>query len=101
LADLRFNTSELGKGRPHEEFIGQVGEIVASIAAAIEEQFVVTKDVASNVANASTGVRDSNERVSRTANVSQSIAEDIAQVNARIGKISSGGDQVLSSAVQL
>ncbi|MHC1744391.1 MAG: methyl-accepting chemotaxis protein [Syntrophobacteraceae bacterium] len=81
--------------------IREVGEIVATIAAAIEEQSVVTRDVASNIAQASNGVRDSNERVSQTAGVSQSIAEDIAQVNAALSDVNQGGEQVQVSAGEL
>ena len=47
--------------------IKDVGGIVASIAAAIEEQATVTKDVAGNIAQASTGVRDANQHVNQTA----------------------------------
>ena len=59
--------------------IRDVGTIVTSIAAAIEEQATVTKDVAGNIAQASSGVREANERVSQTAEVSKSIARDIAR----------------------
>jgi len=78
--------------------IKQVGEIVATIAVAIEEQSAVTRDVASNIAQASMGVKDSNERVSQTATVSQSIAQDIAQVNATISDINRNEEQVQLSA---
>jgi methyl-accepting chemotaxis protein len=81
--------------------IREVGEIVATIAAAIEEQSVVTRDVASNIAQASSGVRDSNERVFQTAGVSQNIAEDIAQVNTALSDVHRGGEQVQISAGEL
>jgi methyl-accepting chemotaxis protein len=81
--------------------IREVGTIVASIAAAIEEQATVTKDVAGNIAQASAGVRDANERVSHTAQVSKSIAQDIAGVNASVSDIRQGGEQVQASAVDL
>ncbi len=61
--------------------IKDVGEIVSSIATAIEEQATVTKNVAGNVAEASAGIRDANERVAQTASVSRTMAEDIARVN--------------------
>lgn len=81
--------------------IRDVGEIVSTIAAAIEEQSVVTRDVATNIAQASMGVRDSNERIAQTATVSQSIAQDIAQVEMTIHEISDGGAQIQSSASDL
>jgi methyl-accepting chemotaxis protein len=81
--------------------IGEVGGIVSSIAAAIEEQAAVTKDVASNIAQASSGVRDANERVSHTAQVSRSIAQDIAGVSMAVVDIRQGGEHVEASAVDL
>jgi methyl-accepting chemotaxis protein len=81
--------------------IKDVGTIVASIAAAIEEQAAVTKDVAGNIAQASGGVRDANERVSQTAEVSKSIARDIAGVNMAVNDIRRGGEHVQASAADL
>ena len=81
--------------------IREVGGIVASIAAAIEEQATVTRDVAGNIAQASGGVREANERVSQTAEVSKSIARDIAGVNASVSEIRQGGEHVQASAVDL
>jgi methyl-accepting chemotaxis protein len=81
--------------------IRDVGGIVASIAAAIEEQATVTKDVAGNIAQASAGVQEADERISQTAEVSRSIARDIARVNAKITGIREGGAQVQASAVEL
>jgi methyl-accepting chemotaxis protein len=81
--------------------IEHVSEIVSSIAVAIEEQSVVTRDVAGNISQASAGVRDSSAAVAQTAAVSQTIAEDIAQVNAGIGEIGRSGINVHSSAMGL
>lgn len=81
--------------------IREVGEIIASIAAAIEEQATVTKDVAGNIAQASNGVRDANESVSQTAEVSKSIAQDIAGLNAAVVDIRQGGEDVQTSAADL
>jgi len=78
-----------------------VGSIVASIAAAIEEQATVTKDVAANIAQASTGVREANQHVSETAEVSKTIAKDIGLVNSAVGEIRQGGEQVQVSAGEL
>jgi methyl-accepting chemotaxis protein len=81
--------------------IKEVGAIVSSIAASIEEQAAVTKDVAGNIAQASAGVRDSNERIAQTATVSKSIARDMTGVNAAVGDIRQGGEQVQASTVEL
>jgi len=63
--------------------IQEVGQLVASIATAIEEQTTVTKDVASNISQASAGIQDANERVAQTTTVSKSIASEIAEVSAQ------------------
>lgn len=77
--------------------IGEVGHLVSGIAAAIEEA-VVTKDVAVNIAQASAGVQEANERVGQTASVSKMIAEDIAGVSgAAAAEIRAGGEQVQSA----
>lgn len=81
--------------------IGEVGHLVSGIAAAIEEQAVVTKDVAGNIAQASAGVQEANERVGQTASVSKMIAEDIAGVSGAAAEIRAGGEQVQSSASSL
>jgi methyl-accepting chemotaxis protein len=81
--------------------IAEVGTIVASIAAAIEEQATVTKDVANNIAQASSGVQEANQRVSETAEVSRCIARDIAHVNAAVVEIRRGGEHVEANAVEL
>ncbi len=83
------------------DVIKEVGTIVSSIAAAIEEQSTVTRDVAGNIAQASAGVNEANERISQTASVSKSIATDIAGISAGVGEISQGGEQVQSSASDL
>ncbi len=81
--------------------IREVGGIVADVAAAIEEQAAVTRDVAGNIAEATGGVKDANERIAQSADVAKSIARDIASVNAALGDVRKGGEQVQISAAEL
>jgi len=81
--------------------IREVGDLVSSIAAAIEEQTAVTKDVANNVTQASTGVREANERIAQTATVSKSIARDIAEVSAQGRAINDDSTQLQEDADKL
>jgi methyl-accepting chemotaxis protein len=81
--------------------IRNVNEIVMSIAAAIQEQSTVTQDIAVNIAQASSGVRDANSRVAQTATVSASIAKEIAEVSFSVGQIASASTQVQTSAMEL
>jgi len=57
--------------------IGEVGEIVANIAVAIEEQATVTRDVAANIERVTSGVKEATDRINETASASRSIAGDI------------------------
>lgn len=81
--------------------IGDVEFIVSNIAAAIEEQAAVTKDLAGNIANTTSEIQDSNSRVGQSATVADSIARDIARVNSGLSEITEGGVQVQSSAEEL
>lgn len=81
--------------------IGEIGNLVTDISASIDEQATVTRDVAANIAQASAGVQDANERVGQTASVSKMIAEDIAGVSATAAEIRVGGEQVQSSSAGL
>jgi methyl-accepting chemotaxis protein len=81
--------------------IGQMSEIVNTIASAIEEQSTVTKDIARNVSEAATDVSDANQRVAQISNVSQSLAKDIAGVNQAAAAMASGSQEILSSSTEL
>ena len=81
--------------------IAEVGHLVDGIATAIDEQASVTRDVAGNIAQASAGVQEANERVAQTAAVSRSMAQDIGGVDVAAGDIRSGGEQVQASATEL
>ena len=91
-------TAAVGDIAAVTQVTGEVGQIVAGIAAAIEEQAAVTKDVAGNIAQASAGVKDATAQVAQTAGVSQTIAADIAGVNLTITDLRQGGEQVQGSA---
>ena len=58
--------------------IHDISDIVTTIATAIEEQSVVTKDIAGNISQATRGVDEASDRVSQTSTVAQSVAQDIA-----------------------
>ena len=81
--------------------ISEVNDIVSTIATAITEQAAVTKDIAGNIAQASSGVRDANERTTQSTAASQSIAKDITVVKDATGEVSEGTTQVQTSAAEL
>jgi methyl-accepting chemotaxis protein len=81
--------------------IGEVNTIVTTIAAAIEEQSAVTREVATNIAQATTGVQDANVRAAEMSGVSRDIAHDVTAVDGITTDIRSGGEQVQTSAAEL
>jgi len=83
------------------QVISEVSHIVASIAAAIEEQAAVTKDIARNIGDATTGVRDANLRVAETSQVTQNIANEIGGVDQAAGEMADGSKQAQARATDL
>ena len=81
--------------------IGDVNNIVTTIAAAIEEQSAVTREVATNINQATLGVQDASERSSEMSGVSREIAQEVTAVDSITGDIRSGGEQVEASAEEL
>jgi methyl-accepting chemotaxis protein len=81
--------------------IHQVSDIVASIAAAIEEQAMMTKDIARNIGEATNGVRDANHRVAESSQATQDIAKEIAGVDTAAREMADGSLQVRQSATDL
>lgn len=74
--------------------INDVNEIVTSIATAVEEQSVTTKEIAGNVVHTSEGIQEVNENLSQSSSVSREIAIEITAINDAIAEISNGGSQV-------
>jgi methyl-accepting chemotaxis protein len=83
------------------EVISDVNAIVSTIAAAIEEQSSVTREVATNIAQATEDVQDANRRSAEMSTVSRDITEDISSVDTITGDIRTGGEQVQISAAEL
>ena len=81
--------------------IVEVNDIVASIAASVEEQAVTTREIAGNVAQAAQGIDEVNGNVAEGSIVSASIAEEIGEVNATGGEIASSSTMVSASADEL
>jgi methyl-accepting chemotaxis protein len=81
--------------------INEVNEIVSTIATAVEEQAVSTKEIASNVTQTSQGIGEVTENVSQTSQVAETISSDIAEVNQAAGEIANSSSQVNMSAQAL
>jgi methyl-accepting chemotaxis protein len=81
--------------------IRQVGQIVSSIAQAIDEQATVTRGVAGNIARATSNVKEANDAVGQTASTAQMIAADIAAVSSVATDMAAASKQVNGSATEL
>lgn len=81
--------------------IHEMEQIISSIAAAIEEQAAVTRDLAGNIAKASLGVQDSAERMSETDEASNAISKKINNLSLGLTELKQGGEQVRSSASEM
>ena len=81
--------------------IDEVDSIVGTIAAAVEEQSVTTRDIADNVGQAAQGVQEVNHNVSQADTVTREIAKEVADVNTASGDIAQSAEAVQASSESL
>lgn len=81
--------------------IDSVNDIVATIAAAVEEQSITTKEIAANIAQASQGIHEVSQNVAQSSQAAGEVAEDIIKVDASSKEMSNSSAQVKSSADDL
>ena len=74
--------------------INQVNEIVAGIAAAVEEQSVTTREIADSISRTSSGLQEINEHVSQSSIFASDISREIKEVNEAADQLSSNSQQV-------
>jgi len=87
--------------RAISDVIVEVNDIVATIAASVEEQAVTTQEISGNVAQAAQGIEEVNCNVAESSTVSANIAQEIGVVNAASGEIASSSTMVSTSAEEL
>ncbi|MCB2147386.1 MAG: methyl-accepting chemotaxis protein, partial [Deltaproteobacteria bacterium] len=63
------------------DVIGEVDDIVSTIASAVEAQTTAAAEIVENVTQASAGIMDVNRNVAQSSAFSREIASDIAKVN--------------------
>lgn len=81
--------------------IAEVSDIIGVIASAVEEQSVVTKDVATSLSRASYNLREATSRVAQSADASRSIATDVVGITTTVDEMQRTGSAVRSSADNL
>jgi len=83
------------------QVINEVDTIVGTIAAAVEEQSVTTRDIADNVGQASQGVQEVNVNVAQAETATRDIAKEVAKVSVASGTISHSAEAVRDSSENL
>jgi len=102
VADIQGATRDtVTEIRAISDVIVEVNDIVSTIAAAVEEQAVTTREIAGNVAQAAQGIDEVNSNVAESSMVSANIAEEIGMVNATGGEIASSSTVLSNSADEL
>lgn len=81
--------------------IGEVNDIVSTIAAAVEEQSVTTRDIAENVGQASSGITEINENVASSSAMTRAISTDIDKVRTASDEMTASSQTVQASASEL
>ncbi|MFZ1984244.1 MAG: HAMP domain-containing methyl-accepting chemotaxis protein [Desulfatitalea sp.] len=81
--------------------IHDVSDIISTISTAIEAQAAGTRKIANNVGQASEGLNYINDHITQSAITSESLAQDISQVDQEAGQLSNGGLEVDRSAHEL
>ncbi len=81
--------------------IGNVNNIVATIATAVKEQSAAAREISENINQASSGSQEVNENVNQSSSVADVIAKDISEVNQSAGDMANRSNQVKLSAGDL
>ncbi|MCG8335398.1 MAG: methyl-accepting chemotaxis protein [Proteobacteria bacterium] len=83
------------------EVIDNVNDIVTTIAAAVEEQSITTKEIAANILQASQGIQEVSQNVAQSSQAAGEVAEDILNVDNSSKEMSKSSSQVKASAEDL
>ncbi len=83
------------------EVIERVDDIVSGIATAVEEQSVVTREIAGNVANASLGIEAVDRNVAQSASVAGDVAGEISALNTAVSEMSNSVIHIKTNAGSL
>jgi len=81
--------------------INDINDIMTTVAAAIEEQSVTTREISKNVSQAASSVTDSNETMTQISGATTEVTQSISQISNDTEQVSSGSAQVNESAKEL
>lgn len=83
------------------DVISNVNEIVATIATAVEEQSVSTREITDNILQVSSGTSEVNENVAQSTQVVNQITSEITEVSQASVEMTGNSSQVSISAEEL
>jgi methyl-accepting chemotaxis protein len=83
--------------RQISKIITQVDDIVTSIAAAVEEQSLTTREVTGNIAQAVEGIHETHTSISESSAASSGVAKDLASLDGNVQAIRKSTDRVNES----
>jgi len=83
------------------QVINEINEIMTTVATAIEEQSVTTREILNNVAQAASVVNEANDNMAQISEATAEVTQNIAQVNQDTDHMNTGSVQVNDSAKQL
>jgi methyl-accepting chemotaxis protein len=95
------SNSTISEIKTINDVIIKVNEAVASIATAVEEQSVTTKDIAVNITQAAEGVQDMVHSITKVSGATNMISEDLSQVNDQSQEIKAASGLVNTGAKNL
>ena len=81
--------------------MSEVDDLVASIATAVEEQAITTREIANNTGQAAGGLKDMTGTVMEAAEVSQTIASDLLTVSQASGEMEAVSTELSTQATGL
>lgn len=83
------------------DVIAHVSAFVGTIATAVEEQAITTRDIASNTGEAAAGLKHTTQEVHQAREVSQDIAEDMETVTTATGELQGASTWLKNEAATL
>jgi methyl-accepting chemotaxis protein len=81
--------------------INNVDEIITSIAAAVEEQSVVTKEILNNIHESVEGNKEVTVNVTEASTASRSVAQDISEVSIKSDEVKQASEKLNQNARHL
>jgi methyl-accepting chemotaxis protein len=83
------------------EIINTTNDIVSATAAAVEEQAVTSKEIASNVSQASIGMQEVTENIAQASIANAEVTKDISIVKIEATRVAAGSSDVKELAAEM